>query len=107
MSALLAARTPWVLLVACDMPFVTVEAAQALIAAAGEADVTCYRRGAELEPMLAVYRAALGAPWRARLPENPSLRALIASVKLLALEAADPRALESINTVDQLRSVKS
>jgi molybdopterin-guanine dinucleotide biosynthesis protein A len=106
-TALLCARTPQVLVVACDMPFVTREAARKLIAAVGPADVTCHARAGQLEPMLAVYRASLGPRWRARLPEHPSLRALIAAQTVSILTADDDRVLDSINTHDQLAAVKS
>jgi molybdopterin-guanine dinucleotide biosynthesis protein A len=106
-TALLAARTPWVLIVACDMPYVTVDCAGAILDAAGDHDVTCYRRGGRLEPMLAVYRASLGAQWRAGLAGNTSLQALIVGVRFQALAPADPHALDSINTAAQLAEVKS
>lgn len=106
-TALLLARTPWVLVVACDMPFVTLEAVGPLIAAAGQTDVTCFLRDGALEPLLAVYRAALGPQWRARLGENQSLRSLLAGQTLRTLEPAQPRSLDSINTPEQLATVKS
>ncbi|MBS1148678.1 MAG: mobA [Myxococcaceae bacterium] len=106
-TALLSARTPWVLVVACDMPFVTVPTAQALIAAGEDEDVTCFEREGELEPLLAIYRASLGALWRPRLGENPSLRSLLADRPVHALAVAEARALDSINTPEQLAAVKS
>ncbi len=106
-TALLAASTPWVLAVACDMPFLTPAAIAPLFAAAGDTDVTCFTRDGQPEPLCAVYRAALGVPWRERLTANPSLRALIAGVSVRALAPADPRVLDSINTPDDLAAVKS
>lgn len=106
-TALLSARTPWVLIVACDMPFVTLDSTAAILDAAGDHDVTCYRRGEALEPMLAVYRACLGAQWRAGLAGNPSLHALIAGARFRAIAPADPHSLDSINTAEQLAQVKS
>jgi len=102
-TALLAAKTPWALVVACDMPFVTTRTVQRLVDAGGTHLVTCYAR----EPLLAIYRAWLGAAWRARLVENPSLQTLLAELSPLALTAEDVAALQSINTVDQLAKVKS
>ncbi len=106
-SALLAARAPWVLVVACDMPFVTVQAARLLIAAAGNHDVVCFQRGGMLEPLLGVYRASLGPLWRERLGENPSMKLLLSGASVCALQPADPGCLESINTPEQLAAVKS
>jgi molybdenum cofactor guanylyltransferase len=105
-SALLAAPTPWVLVVACDMPFVTLELAQLLIDAAGEADVTCFLRAGEIEPLFGVYRSSLGESWRSRLGENPRMRSLVLGQSVRTLEPADPAALDSINTPEQLAKVK-
>lgn len=106
-TALVWAPTPWVLVVGCDMPFVTVEAAQALLAVAGEDDVTLFAREGALEPLLGIYRASLGQRWRARLVEHPSLRMLLAQATLRTVEPANPRWLDSINTPEQLAAVKS
>lgn len=106
-TALLSARTPWVLVAACDMPFITLAAARALITAAGEADVTCFIRGGELEPLLGIYRASLGSVWRPRLEGNPALRSLLVEQSLHTLDPADARTLDSINTPEQLAAVKS
>jgi molybdopterin-guanine dinucleotide biosynthesis protein A len=106
-TALLSVRTPWVLVAACDMPFVTLDAARALIAAAGDEDITCFVRDGALEPLLGVYRSSLGAAWRARLGENPALRALLNERSLRTLDPADASSLDSINTPEQLALVKS
>jgi molybdopterin-guanine dinucleotide biosynthesis protein A len=106
-TALLAAPSEWVLAVACDMPYLTPEAVAPLIAAAGHSDVTCFARDGAPEPLCAVYRSALGGPWKERLPENPSLRALIASASVQMLTPGDPNMLDSINTPADWASVKS
>ena len=109
-TALLEARTPWVLVAACDMPFVTLAAARMLIAAGAPSpiphDVTCFLRDGVLEPLLGVYRASLGSVWRTRLRENPALRALLLEQSLLTLDPPDASALDSINTPEQLAAVK-
>lgn len=102
-TALLAAKTPWVLVLACDMPFVTLQAAGALLDQAGEGvDVVVYERGGRLEPLLGVYRASLGPAWRERLAAGPSLQALVASARLRRCTPADERALDSLNTPEDL-----
>ncbi len=102
-TALLEAATPWVLVVACDMPFVTAAAARALLDQAGEGvDAVVYERGGRLEPLVGVYRASLGAAWRDRLAADPSLQALVASVRLKRCAPADERALDSLNTPEDL-----
>ena len=106
-TALLSSRTPWTLVVACDMPFVTVATAQRLIDVAGEQQVCCYSRDGQLEPLLALYRASLAARWQLGLDHNPSLRSLLATVDVTAITPSDPRALDSINTPAQLEEVKT
>lgn len=107
-TALLTATTPRVLVVACDMPFVTQATAATVIAAATDGDdVTCFVRDGRPEPLLAVYRASLGPAWRARLPDNPSLRTLFEGCAVRTLVPADPASLASINTPGDLAQVKS
>ncbi len=106
-TALLHASTPWVVVVACDMPFIDHQTVEALLQADGDHEVCCYRRHGELEPLLALYRASLGAAWRPKLGANPSLRSLLKSVKVKAIESADPRALDGINTPAELEEVES
>ncbi|MFP2906531.1 molybdenum cofactor guanylyltransferase [Pyxidicoccus sp. 3LFB2] len=109
-AALSAARTPWVLAVACDMPFVTPEAVRVLMEARDEAvDAVCFEVAGRLEPLLAVYRTALAAEWGGALKEDPSLRQLLSRyrTKLLpesALRAVDPtlRSLVNVNTPEDL-----
>jgi molybdopterin-guanine dinucleotide biosynthesis protein A len=111
-AALGAARTPWVFAVACDMPFVSPEAVRALLdARAEEVDAVCFEVAGRLEPLLAVYRAALVTPWGEALAEDPSLRRLLARFRsrLLpesALREVDPelRALVNVNTPEDVAS---
>lgn len=101
-TALLTARTPWVLVVASDMPGLTPAHRDALEAARrDDVEVVVATRGGQLEPLFALYRTSLGPPWRARLPDEPSLRALIGAVPHTTV-AIDPGALDSLNTPDDL-----
>jgi len=110
-AALMAARTEWVLAVACDMPFVSPEAVRVLLdARSPELDALCFTVSGRVEPLLAVYRTALAQPWRESLEqEDPSLRDLLARcrTRLLpeeALRAVDPqlRSLVNVNTPEDL-----
>jgi molybdopterin-guanine dinucleotide biosynthesis protein A len=110
-AALVGARTEWVLAVACDMPFVSPAAVRVLLEArAAELDAVCFTVGARVEPLLAVYRAALAKPWGEALREEPSsLRELLSRcrARLLpeeALRAVDPqlRSLVNVNTPEDL-----
>lgn len=105
-AALSSAHTPWVVAVACDMPFVSMEVLRVLLDARGDdVDAVCFEAAGRVEPLLAVYRAALARVWRATLSEDPSLRQLLSRfrARLLpeaALRAVDPtlRALVNVNT---------
>ncbi|NTX10651.1 molybdenum cofactor guanylyltransferase [Myxococcus sp. CA056] len=109
-AALSAARTPWVVAVACDMPFISPDVLRVLLDARGDdVDAVCFDAGGRVEPLLAVYRAALARVWRATLSEDPSLRQLLSRfrARLLpesALRAVDPslRALVNVNTPQDL-----
>jgi molybdopterin-guanine dinucleotide biosynthesis protein A len=109
-AALVAARTPWVLAVACDMPFIQPEAVQVLMEARGDAvDAVCFEVAGRLEPLFAVYRKALAEDWGVALGEDPSMRQLLSRsrTKLLpeeALRAVDPRlrSLVNVNTPEDL-----
>ncbi|HLL00529.1 MAG TPA: molybdenum cofactor guanylyltransferase [Myxococcaceae bacterium] len=110
-AAMTAARTGWVLAVACDMPFVSPAAVRVLLEArAPELDAVCFTVAGRVEPLLAVYRTALWEPWGEALRQhNPSLRALLAAcrARLLpeeALRAVDPqlRSLVNVNTPEDL-----
>jgi molybdopterin-guanine dinucleotide biosynthesis protein A len=111
-AALGAARTAWVLAVACDMPFVQPEAVRVLLEArAPEVDAVCFTVQGRVEPLLAVYRASLAGPWGEGLEEgDPSLRELLSRsrARLLPEEAlravdAELRSLVNVNTPEDLR----
>jgi molybdopterin-guanine dinucleotide biosynthesis protein A len=109
-AALVAARTPWVMAVACDMPFVTGPVVQRLLGerAAG-ANAVCFQVGQHLQPFPGLYRAALASRWGAQLAKEPSLRHLLTSVGARELDEATLRAVDplahsvvSLNTPEDL-----
>jgi molybdopterin-guanine dinucleotide biosynthesis protein A len=102
-TALCLAQTEWVLVMACDMPNVTgVEITRLLAARSDELDVVCFARAPSFEPLFGVYRASLGRAWLPRLSDEPSLRALVDSVRVKALPIFDDSVLDSLNTPEQL-----
>ncbi|MCP3137202.1 molybdenum cofactor guanylyltransferase [Pyxidicoccus xibeiensis] len=109
-AALVAARTPWVLAVACDMPFVSPDVVRVLLGARGDAvDAVGFEVAGRLEPLLAAYRTALAPAWGEALVEDPSLRQLLSGfrARLLpedALRAVDAglRSLVNVNTPEDL-----
>ncbi len=108
-AALVHARTPWVLVVAADMPFVTAEVVELLLAGRTDAvDAIGFEANGRLEPLLACYRAQLAPAWGAALDKNPSFPELWQTVRtrLLpqqALQRVDPhcRAVLSVNTPEE------
>lgn len=107
-TALSVARTEWVLTVGCDMPFVTQEAIDALLAErAPEVDVVCFQREGRLEPLLGLYRRSLLTAFAARLEAQPSLQSLIRSARCRVLEPDDPSVLDSLNTPEDLQRARA
>jgi len=110
-AALVAARTPWVLAVACDMPFIRPAAVRLILDARTDAvDVVCFEVAGRLEPLLAAYRTSLSTVFGEALQSGPSLRGLIAGsrTKVLpeaVLRAVDPQgqSVQSINAPEDLR----
>ncbi len=119
-TALCVAQTEWVVIAACDMPNVRAsEFLRLLEARTDEVDVACFTRAASasrvepgraapaFEPLLGVYRAALGCRWLPALVgvgRAPSLRTLVESARLKTLEVFDDTVLDSLNTPEQVRA---
>lgn len=103
-TALAIAPTEWVYVIACDMPFVTRAELEALAARAhAKADVVCFTREGQLEPLVGLYRRALWEDWALRLDGNPSLRSLLESTRLETIESLQPHRLISLNSAEDLR----
>ncbi len=102
-TGLAVAATEWVIVVACDMPFVTRAMLEQLLERrhAG-VDALCFTREGRLEPLVAVYRRALWYDWAPRLDGNPSMRELVESSRLETLEATEPHRLISLNSPKDL-----
>jgi molybdopterin-guanine dinucleotide biosynthesis protein A len=105
-AALVHATTPWVLAVAADMPFITTEVVERLLAERGEAvDAVGFEVKGRLEPLLALYRTRLAGAWETALREGPSFPQLWKTLRArvlpeAVLEAVDEgcRAVRSVNT---------
>lgn len=98
-TGLAIAPTEWVTVVACDMPFVTVQMLERLSERRRPGvDVVCFTREGQLEPLVGFYRRTLCFDWAPRLEGNPSLRELLLSTRLETLEAAEPGRLVSLNS---------
>ncbi len=109
-TALLYARTEWVLALGCDMPFVSPAVVEVVLSErAGDLDIVAFEVGGRIEPLLAVYRAAIAERWGSSVAAGRSFRTLFQAfrTRLLAedaLRAIDPdmRAVVSINTPSDL-----
>lgn len=107
-TALAAAGTEWVLVVGCDMPLVTREMLEQLVARARpNIDVVCFEREGQLEPLLGLYRRSLHEDWAARLEGQPSLRSLIESTSYETVQAAEPWRLASLNSPKDIESFRT
>lgn len=98
-TALAMATTEWVVVVACDMPLVTREMIDVLLAHRHQGiDAVCFSRDGELEPLLGCFRRELCHDWEARLEGHPSMRELISGVRFDVVESAEPHRLMSLNS---------
>ena len=105
-AALTAARHDALLVVACDMPFVTAAFAEYLLSLAGEADAVVPRSERGYHPLCAVYTRACLEPAAARLADRRlKMRELIDEVRIRVVPPeeirrfGDPdRLLANVNT---------
>lgn len=113
-AALAAARTPWVLAVACDMPFVTAAAVECLVRERRDGlDAVMFERDGRPEPLLALYSARLKQDWEASLSPGQSFAALLAAMGAsiarlpeAKLRAVDPslKSLVSVNWPEDMQA---
>lgn len=111
-AALVEAKTPWVLAVGADMPFITPRVVERLLAERGpDVDAVGFEVGGRLEPLLACYRSAVAEDVGAALAREPSFRTLWQTLRTRrlaaeALDAVDPgcRAVVSVNTPEDARA---
>ncbi|MBX7113466.1 MAG: molybdenum cofactor guanylyltransferase [Myxococcaceae bacterium] len=110
-AALMAASTPWVWVVACDMPFVTEGVVRRLFEAAPMARGACFSCHGRLEPLLGVYAATLGPRWKEQLGENPSFQALFQGSGVTVLPEAELAAIDpgcvSVRSVNTWEDAKA
>jgi molybdopterin-guanine dinucleotide biosynthesis protein A len=106
-AGLVAVHTPWLLVVAGDMPYVTGELVEALLAARRpEIDAVCARARDLPEPLLCVLHTRVAAAVSRRLAGGRYKVAGLFTEEDLAVawvEVADARSVRNINTPDDLR----
>lgn len=106
-AGLAAATTPWVLVVAGDMPFLSGDLIDALLAAATpEVDAVGIRVAGLPEPLLCMLEVAAAAPSVARrLAEGRRKASRLlddGELRVAWIDDPDPAALRNINTPDDL-----
>lgn len=102
-TALSAAPAGVVVVLACDLPFVTAEAVEAVAGALGDADAAVPEVGGRLEPLLAAYRDTCTAPFTEALAAGRgAVRDALARVRVERVTLADPRWVANANTPEDL-----
>lgn len=106
-AALLLAEAPWLLVVACDMPFVTPQALEAILdARSPQVDAVVARdHDGRLHPLLGCYRREL-LPALSKYLETGrrSVRAFVSELRATTVEFDAEGPLRNINTPDDLKS---
>jgi molybdopterin-guanine dinucleotide biosynthesis protein A len=99
-TALISARADWIVVVACDMPFITSGAIEALVAgaAAGGVDGAWARSERGVEPLFACYRTAAAPRLRAMIDDGERRLAAAGTVLRMRDVEADARVLTNVNT---------
>jgi molybdopterin-guanine dinucleotide biosynthesis protein A len=107
-SALISARADWIVVVACDMPFVAATALQQLVAEAttsGE-DGAWARSDRGVEPLFACYRAAAAPRLRTVIEAGERRLAAAGSTLRMREVAIDARVLTDIDTPEDYARVQ-
>jgi molybdopterin-guanine dinucleotide biosynthesis protein A len=105
-AGLAAAGTPWLLVVAGDMPYLTSDLLAAMIAKAGDCDAVGVRAGGLPEPLLCVLHARTrDAALRRLAAGRYKASGLLTDegLRVAWLDDPDPRALVNINSPADLR----
>jgi molybdopterin-guanine dinucleotide biosynthesis protein A len=110
LAALGATSTPWLCVVACDMPFIEPAALKLLRQAAADHEVSAFCTDGDLQPLPCWLRTALKERWAPKLHENPSLKSLlsesllntVSEATLLSVDA-ERRTVVSVNTPTDCR----
>lgn len=103
-AGLAACTTPWLLVVAGDMPHITAELVDRMIALRGD-DAVALRVGTVIEPLLCVLNVRVRPVVDRRLVEGRhDMKGLLADAGLVVrwIDDADPRALRNVNSPDDL-----
>ena len=102
-AALYHARTPWVVILACDMPNVTADMIADLQKERQKADVIMYRCAGRIQPLCSMWRTDLEPLLAARLQDTGcNFEQLLDGVDVQYLEHARSLAFTNLNTPSDL-----
>ena len=113
-TALASARSPYVLVVACDLPFLDERVLSRLVELARAGDGAWVRSARGVEPLLACYRASAAPAVRRAIDAGQLQAAALAGIlQMLALDEVElatygspDRLLANLNTPDDLARVQ-
>jgi molybdopterin-guanine dinucleotide biosynthesis protein A len=104
-AGLAVARYPTVVVVACDMPYVTPELTGRLVDAAQGHDAAVPRFGERVEPACAAYQRSAAAPITAALEAGDlRLADALAGLRVAWLDGEDPALFTNLNTPEDYRA---
>jgi len=102
-SGLAASSHEVVFVLACDMPYVTLEAAEIAVAAARRCDAAIPRNDGRVEPVCGAYRTSALGVIRAALDYGQYRVAdVVEGLDVTWLESLDPQQFRSLNTPEDL-----
>lgn len=105
-TALCSSPCEWTFVIAVDMPLMTAREVEALALQRGRLVDVCCAPG---HPLGAFYRSALREPFGVQFdgPRTPSLKELLAGVRVRSPASLDLRAFVNVNTEEELRAISA
>lgn len=105
-AGLAACRTPWLLVVAGDMPYITADLIDLLLRGRTEVDAVGIRLGGLPEPLVCVLHTRVLSVVMGRIASRDYKASRLltdAGLRVRWVDGADPRALRNINAPEDLR----
>ncbi|MEE2789422.1 MAG: molybdenum cofactor guanylyltransferase [Myxococcota bacterium] len=106
-AALHYADSPWVLILACDMPNITASMLDRLIAHRRHGDVIMYRCEERNQPLVSLWRTSLVATLAQRLKSGGcNFQTFLEGIPVRYLDHPQPAAFANLNTPDDLERLE-
>ena len=104
LTALSVAKSPWVRILACDLPNLTVEAIQGLTPM-GDEDVVLYRVAEQPQYLIGLWRRSCLPILQARLHESaPGFARILDSLSVRWLQSTDEATFQNMNNADDAKA---